>query len=70
MLQLFTSITCLLLALNQIVLVRRVKIQHKAISEIMELLIQKWSAEMQMGQALMEKYVDESLEQLFRKEQD
>lgn len=70
MVQLFNSIAITIIAINQIIIARRVYHHQKAISAIMDMLIKKWTMEMQMGQSLMDKYVDESLDQLFRREED
>lgn len=70
MLQIITSVCLLILSINQIFLVHKVRNQRNAITAIMDLLIKKWSMEMQVGQLHLDAMIDETIEKIRRGNND
>lgn len=68
--RLAVSVTLLLLSINNLLLWQKVRNQHKAISAIMDLLIKKWSMEMQIGQLHLDAMIDETIEKIRRDTND
>lgn len=64
------NVVIFVLILSQVKMRLRLFYLTKTINDLLELIKQKWQAEAKFGQSLMDKYMDESLEQLFRKEED
>ena len=68
--QLITSITLVIVSINQIYLVNRLRKQKQIINAIMDMLIKKWTLEQELNNTMINKYIDESISELFKREND
>ena len=70
MLDLIQNIILFIFIVAYVKLRIRIFFIHKALHDLMDLIKQKWEVEAQFGQKFMDRYVDDSLKEFFRKEDD
>ena len=70
MLQLLTSISVIVIAINQLMLAKRLQQTRNALSDVMGLLVTKWTAEQVVMQQHVDAIIDDTIDKIRRDSDD